>query len=141
MTSARRAIGARLAYLIELENPASWFAEAFFVDAHSGKILDQWSLVEHFRSRKIYDGNHLTDLPGQLARGENAAPISSPPDVDRAYDYYGDTYDYFSRGFGRDSMDNRGMPMVATVNSLGPVATRPMPPRPSSINGPGAKAM
>jgi len=42
------------------------------------------------------------------------------PDVDAAYDYYGDTYDYFFRAFGRDGIDDAGMAMVATVNSPAP---------------------
>jgi Zn-dependent metalloprotease len=112
--------GARLAYLVELENPSTSYAEAFFVDARSGKIMDRWSLVEHSRVRKIHDGNLQTDLPGLLAREEGAAAVPTPPDVNRAYDYFGDTYDYYWRGFGRDSMDDLGMPMVATVNSIAP---------------------
>ncbi len=113
-------MGARLAYLVELEDPASSYTEAFFIDANSGKILDQWSLVEHVRLRQIHDGMQMTDLPGALSRGEGGAVVPSSPDVNRAYDYYGDTYDYFWRGFGRDSMDNMGLAMVATVNSIAP---------------------
>ena len=45
-------------------------------------------------------------------------------DVDAAYDYYGDTYDFFFRAFGRDSIDNQGLKMVATVNSTVCVSTR-----------------
>lgn len=113
-------IGARLAYLVELEDPSTFFAEAFFVDAHSGKILDRWSLVEKVRNRQIYDGYGSRDLPGILVRSENGPAVVHPADANRAYHYYGDTYDYFWRGFGRDSMDNRGIPMVATVNTLAP---------------------
>jgi bacillolysin len=112
--------GARLAYLVELEDPDSLYSQAFFVDANSGKILDQWSLVEHFRSRQIHDGMQTTELPGLLSRGEGGGVVPSSADVNRAYDYYGDTYDYFFRAFGRDSMDNQGVPMVATVNSIAP---------------------
>ena len=113
-------MGARLAYLVEVEDPASSYAQAFFVDANTGKVLDQWSLVEHIRRRQIHEGAQTTDLPGPLSRGEAGAVVPGSPDVNRAYDYYGDTYDYFARGFGRDSMDDLGMPMVATVNSIAP---------------------
>jgi Zn-dependent metalloprotease len=112
--------GARLSYLVELEDSESFFAEAFFVDAQTGKILDRWMLVEQVRNRQIFDGQNTRDLPGILARSENGPAVVTPIDVNRAYHYYGDTYDYFSRAFGRDSMDDRGIPMVATVNTLAP---------------------
>ena len=55
-------------------------------------------------------------LPGPLARFESDQP-SLIDDVNTAYDYYGDTYDYYSRGHDRDSINDAGMTMVATVNS------------------------
>ncbi len=113
-------IGARLAYLVELEDPATSNAEAFFIDAQSGKTLDRWTLVERFRNRQIFDGRQTTDLPGFIVRGENGSSVPGVPDVDRAFHYYGDTYDYFWRAFGRDSMDGNGLAMVATVNSTAP---------------------
>ena len=56
-------------------------------------------------------------LPGTLGRaeGDEATNIA---DVDAAYDYLGDTYDYFYRAFGRDGIDDAGGAMVATVHSL-----------------------
>src|SRR4029434_9865759 len=47
-----------------------------------------------------------------------------PPDTDaevnRTYDYAGDTYDYYARAFGRDGADNHGLPIVISVNSTAP---------------------
>jgi len=54
-------------------------------------------------------------VPGPLARGEGDPP-NGDADVDSAYDYYGDTYEYFSRGLGRDSWDDLGATIVGTVN-------------------------
>lgn len=112
--------GARLAYLVELEDPQTWNAESFFVDAMSGKILDRWSLMERARVRQIYDGKQTTALPGVLVRTETSPALPFPIDANRAFHYFGDTYDYFWRAFRRDSMNNSGMAMVATVDSIAP---------------------
>ncbi|OWY71218.1 hypothetical protein B7486_11495 [cyanobacterium TDX16] len=106
--------GVRLAYHLILSDPVEPIRDAFFVDAHTGGLLDKWSLVESAKNRQIYDGNQTTSLPGTLSRSEGQGPVAQA-DVNRAYDYYGDTYDYFFRAFGRDSIDGLGLPMVATV--------------------------
>ena len=112
--------GPRLAYHIILADVVAVIREAFFVDAHSGEILDQWSMIHSARDRQIHDGMGGPAYPGTLVRAEGDPPVGAPADVDRAYDYYGDTYDYYSRAFGRDSIDGLGLPMVATVNSTAP---------------------
>lgn len=113
-------IGPHLAYHLILVNLNRPSREALFVDAHDGGILDQWTLLETARFRVIYDGNGMETLPGTLARVEGDPSVPSPTDVDRAYDYLGDTYDYFFRGFGRDGIDAVGSDMVATINSTNP---------------------
>ncbi len=113
-------IGARLAWHIIVEDPTAPLREAFFIDANCGEVLDQWSMIHTAKDRAIYDGNGGSTLPGTLARPEGAGPVATPEDVNRAYDYYGDTYDYFLRAFGRDSIDDNGLTMIATVNSTRP---------------------
>ncbi|MFQ5491814.1 MAG: M4 family metallopeptidase, partial [Phycisphaerae bacterium] len=114
------AIGARLAYHIVVRDISVALEEAFFVDAQTGEIIDRWSLVHTAKNRQIYDGNGGSGLPGTLARAEGDGAVGSPADVNRAYDYYGDTYDYYFNAFGRDSVDGLGLTMVATVNSTAP---------------------
>lgn len=111
--------GEHLAWHLELVDAAHGVAEAFLIDAHNGEVLDQWSLIQHARDRKIYDGGGGPGLPGVLVRAEGG-PATGIFDEDAAYDYYGDTYDYFARAFGRDSIDDAGLTMVATVNSTAP---------------------
>lgn len=114
-----RPIGARLAYFIKLADNNLQVEEGFFIDARNGRILDQWTLIHRAKNRQIYDGAFGSNLPGNITRTEGQPPAMQV-DVNRAYDYYGDTYDYYFRAFGRDSINGSGLPMVATVNSTAP---------------------
>lgn len=109
-------IGPRLAYHVIVEDPTASLREAFFIDARCGEILDQWSMLHTARVREIYDGNGTNVIPGTLVRAEGQGPVSLA-DANRAYDYYGDTYDFYFRAFGRDGIDDNGLTMIATVNS------------------------
>jgi bacillolysin len=62
--------------------------------------------------REIRDGNNNDEV----ARGEGDGTTGNP-EVDRAYDFSGRVYDYFWDNFGRDSYDDRGAPIVISVNS------------------------
>ncbi|MCP4249089.1 MAG: hypothetical protein GY778_18750, partial [bacterium] len=66
------------------------------------------------RQREIYRDLSDMGLPPVLERSEGDPP-SGIADVDAAYDYLGDTYDYFQRGFGRDSIDGAGLVVEALV--------------------------
>ncbi|MHC4696152.1 MAG: M4 family metallopeptidase, partial [Planctomycetota bacterium] len=111
-------IGAHLAYHVVLSDAASAIREAFFVDAHTAKNLDQWSLVHTDKERQVYTAlNQMT--AGTLWRSEGEGPTSNA-DVDRAYDYAGDSYDFFYRMFGRDGPFDNGSAMLLTVH-WGPV--------------------
>jgi len=114
-----KSIGAHLAYhLIIADGPLTRMA--YFIDAHTGAVLDRWDVVCSIKDRRIYNGNGGSSIPGTVARTEGQAPVGSPTDVNRAYDYYGDTFDYYFRAFGRDSIDGLGLPMIATINSTAP---------------------
>jgi Zn-dependent metalloprotease len=65
--------------------------------------------------RTIYDAQHGTGLPGQLARSEDGPP-SSDSAVNEAYDGLDATYDLYSKVFKRDSIDGRGLELVASVH-------------------------
>lgn len=67
--------------------------------------------------RTIYDDQHGSDtsLPGQLVRGEGDN-ASADIAVNEAYDYSGDTYDFYQEVFGRNSIDNRGMRLDSSVH-------------------------
>ncbi len=109
--------GAQLAYHLELEAPDGRAREAFFVDAHFGEVIDQWSDLPTILEREIFDGADGAELPGMRGRFEGEPPSDGHVDVDRAYDYAGDYYDYLLRAFDRDSVDGLGLPLRLTVNS------------------------
>jgi Zn-dependent metalloprotease len=65
--------------------------------------------------RTIYDAKHSQDLPGHLVRGEGD-PESNDAAVNEAYDGLGATYDLFQEVFNRNSIDDHGMRLDATVH-------------------------
>lgn len=108
--------GPQLAYHVILSVPPAVVREAYFVEARTGEIIDRWSMIHTLRDRRIHDALGTDALPGLLVRAEGDDPHGTF-DVDAAYDFVGDTYDYLFRAFGRDSLDGLGMPLIATVNS------------------------
>ena len=103
----------RLAWFIEARGFA--LRQFIWVDAADGTILLHFSHLTDAKLRSVYDANDSSSLPGTLARGEGN-PATGDADVDTAYDYSGDTYDYFLAQHGRDSYDNAGAPLISTVH-------------------------
>jgi bacillolysin len=108
--------GARLAYYVVVEDLAHALREALFIDAHSGMVLDRWSLICTARDRRVYNSFDSGNLPGSPARFEGQ-PASGDAEVDSAYEFLADTYGFYQRAFGRDGIDNAGSPIIATVHS------------------------
>jgi Zn-dependent metalloprotease len=106
--------GVRLAYYVVLAEETRPLREAFFVDAHSGEILDHWTLIQNALDREVYDAQGGSGLPGVLVRAEGDPPTGDP-EIDAAYEYGGDFYAYFDRGFSRDSYDAAGATMVSSI--------------------------
>jgi Zn-dependent metalloprotease len=68
------------------------------------------------KHRLVYDLQHrTTPLPGTLRRSEGQ-PAAGDPAADEAYDFSGDTYDFYSKVLGRNSLDNRGMTLISSVH-------------------------
>jgi hypothetical protein len=105
--------------------------ELVLVDAHLGVVALHFSEVDTAKSRQIYDNqnNPANLLPGpNLVRSEGQ-PAINDPDVDKAYDYGGDTYDFYWTNHSRDSLDAAGMALVSTVRycSTNPLSDCPYP--------------
>ncbi|GAB2935513.1 M4 family metallopeptidase [Hafnia psychrotolerans] len=65
--------------------------------------------------RDIYDAKNATTLPGESVRKEGQAS-NGDITVDEAYDYLGVTYDFFWQAYQRNSLDNKGLPLLGTVH-------------------------
>lgn len=65
--------------------------------------------------REIYDGGRKAGLPGKLVRKEGQPPVGDAA-ANEAYDGAGEVYDLYFKEFGRDSLDNAGLKLVATVH-------------------------
>ena len=67
------------------------------------------------KSTPVYDAQHRTRLPGKLVRNDGSSP-SADVSVNEAYDGVGATYDMFKGVYGRNSIDNKGMPLISSVH-------------------------
>jgi Zn-dependent metalloprotease len=68
------------------------------------------------KRRIVFDARGTASLPGTQVRDEGGPANPHDPAVDEAYDYSGDTYDFYARVFGRNSIDNRGLTLRSTVH-------------------------
>lgn len=96
-------------------------------------LLDQCEISAHLRGqrsvmptlaatqhtgeqrRTIYDARHKTTLSGKVVRTEGAAAVKDEA-VNQAYDNAGYTYDFFHTVFQRNSVDNKGLRLDASVH-------------------------
>ncbi len=114
----RRPSATRLAWFIEATGAD--LREFIWIDAIGGHNLLQFSQLTDAKNREVYDADDPGDgvydtLPGNLVRAEGGA-ATGDTDADLAYDYAGDTYDYFFAEHGRDSYDGAGATIVSSVH-------------------------
>jgi Zn-dependent metalloprotease len=65
--------------------------------------------------RTIFDAGNTTDLPGTQVRAEGGA-ATGDQSVNEAYDGLGATYDLYEQVFKRNSLDDKGLRLVASVH-------------------------
>ncbi|MBM3774920.1 MAG: M4 family metallopeptidase, partial [Acidobacteria bacterium] len=66
-------------------------------------------------NRTVHSANNAETLPGVVKRTEGQ-PDTGDVAVDEAYKGLGATYALFFEAYGRDSIDDEGMPLLATVH-------------------------
>jgi Zn-dependent metalloprotease len=86
----------------------------WLVDAKSGAVLRRYALTHSALEREVRDSNNTTNWPGTLVRAEGD-PATGIADVDNAYLFLGQIYNFFNNNFGMDSYDNNGITLNATV--------------------------
>jgi Zn-dependent metalloprotease len=87
------------------------------VDALSGHVALTFNQAPHAKNRIVYDNQNTrgAGLPGWGPVRTEGGGATGIGDVDLAYDYAGDTYDFYLGRHGRDSLDGAGMPLISTV--------------------------
>ena len=84
------------------------------VDAKSGAVARRYALTHSALNRQIRDSSNTTNWPGTLVRSEGD-PATGIADVDSAYLFLGQIYNFFQNNFGMDSYNNLGATLDATV--------------------------
>ena len=73
--------------------------------------------VSNNLNRTIFNAENTEELPGTLITYEGFTKVRiQERTVFEAYDYSGRTYDFYSKIFGRNSIDKRGMRLDSTVH-------------------------
>lgn len=92
--------------------------ELVLIDAELGNVALGFSEIHEAKTRRVCDAEEaeakLPCLLGDAARleGEGATGVT---DVDAAYDQSGGVYDFYAARFGRDSIDDAGLPLISTA--------------------------
>ncbi len=73
------------------------------------------AVEEGHPQRTIYDAHHTTKLPGDIVRTEGSDPTGDPA-VNEAYDGLGASYNFYWEVYKRNSIDDQGLPLNATVH-------------------------
>jgi Zn-dependent metalloprotease len=105
----------RLAWFVEATG--GYLREYIWIDAHTGAVLLNFSQLTDVKSRTVFTMNHdlnVANLPGVLVRSEGQLPVTDA-DANQAYDFSGQTYDYFALNHGRDSYDGAGAQLQSSV--------------------------
>lgn len=112
-----------LAYAVEVAGGADG-REQVWVDASDARVVLRIPLEPHAKDRVAYTPRYDHGNPDLFAVRREGDPESHVPPVDNLFEFTGQVYDFFSRGFGRDSYDAEGITMrtVYLVNEVCPNA-------------------
>ena len=116
----------RLVWHVRVRSSWGDVNEVVLVDASTGEVAFHYSDIKHAKSRSIYDSANVPGSPGTLVRSEGG-PASGIVDANLAYQYFGDTYDFYFTRFGRDSYDGAGATLVGRVRYCDATGTCPLP--------------
>jgi vibriolysin len=89
--------------------------DRIYADAISGDAVLRDAIIQHARNRRTHNSNYTTTLPGTLVLQETSGSTSDVS-IQKAHDYAGVTYDYFSSVHGRDSYNGSGATITSSVH-------------------------
>jgi len=115
----------QLVWDVRVRSATAAVNEVVLVDAETGAAAFHYSDVKEAKARQIFDSANVVGSLGTLVRSEGDPPVGSPADVDLAYDYLGDTYDFYFTRFGRDSYDGAGGTLLGRVRWCEPGSACP----------------
>jgi Zn-dependent metalloprotease len=112
-------LGTHLVWQVVVDNKAD-VLEYVFIDAHTGKFVDQITGIQDGMFRRAYDGANLPTVPPSYP----AAPYWTEGDAFPTASFEAnnmitasqETYDFYFRSFGRDSFDGAGATMDSIFN-------------------------
>ncbi|HEY6555411.1 MAG TPA: M4 family metallopeptidase, partial [Vicinamibacteria bacterium] len=108
-----------LAWEVEVSDGMS-VREFVYIDAHTGKFVDQITGVYDGLYRRAYDGQSLNGIPPSYPASpfwvEGDPLPTTSVEADNMIIASKETYDLFRNGFGRDSFDGLGATMDAIFN-------------------------
>ena len=110
-----------LAWEIEVSNGAN-IREFVYLDAHSGKFVDQLTGIYDALDRRLYDGENIfqdppPNFPSNPFWVEGQPFPTGVAEADEIIAASGDTYNLFRNAIGHDSFDNAGSTMQSIFNS------------------------
>lgn len=104
-----------LAWKVRLLTAAPLGDFIYYIDAHSGAVVNKYNNMKFALDRQTYTASNGTALPGALQRTEGQGAIGDTP-LDNAHDFAGTVYNYYMTEHGRDSYDGAGATIVSTVH-------------------------
>ncbi|MFQ5863935.1 MAG: M4 family metallopeptidase [bacterium] len=112
-----------LAWKTELrsEDPLGVFI--YYVDAHTGEVIDSYNDMKFALDRIVYDAGGTSDCTA-VARSEGDAATGDAV-VDDTYDNTGTVYNYYLTTFARDSYDDIGATIKSCVHFVFPPTMDP----------------
>ena len=119
----------RLVYVVNERGTASlaWTATAshndngfdaldrIYANANTGNAELRDAIIQHARNRRTHNSNYTQTIPGTLVLTETTGSTSDVS-IQKAHDYAGVVYNYYSTIHGRDSYNGAGATITSSVH-------------------------
>jgi bacillolysin len=90
--------------------------ELVLVDARLGNVALNFNQIAEAKNRRVCDAaSTASQVPCTSPVRVEGGPPSAIVDVNKAYDFSGQTYDFYLTRFARDSLNGAGMALLSTV--------------------------